>query len=70
MPERCIENAGHYFLKCRRYDEYRLELYREVTQYSEVTLNVLLKGKETLYVETSIDIFKTEQKIILSTKRF
>ena len=65
-----IENAEHYFLKCRRYDEYRLELYREVTQYSEVTLNVLLKGKETLSVETNIDIFKTVQKFILSTKRF
>ena len=23
-----IENAERYFLKCRRYDEYRLELYR------------------------------------------
>ena len=65
-----IENAEHYFLKCRRYDEYRLELYREVTQYSEVTLYVLLKGKETLSVETNIDIFKTVQKILLSTKRF
>ena len=65
-----IENAEHYFLKCRRYDEYRLELYREVMQYSEVTLNVLLKGKETLSVETNIDIFKTVQKFILSTKRF
>ena len=54
-----IENAEHYFLNCRRYDEYRLELYREVTQYSDVTLNVLLKRKETLSVETNIDIFKT-----------
>ena len=25
-----IENAEHYFLKCRRYDECRLELYREL----------------------------------------
>ena len=49
---------------------YRLELYREVTLYLEVTLNVLLKGKETLSVETNIDIFKTVQKFILSTKRF
>ena len=65
-----IENTEHYCLKCRRYDEYRLELYREVTQYSEVTLNVLLKGKEILSVETNIDIFKTVQKFILSTKDF
>ena len=65
-----IEKAEHYFLKCRRYDEYRLELYREVTQYSEVTLNVILKRKETLSVETNIDIFKTVQTFILSTKRF
>ena len=60
-----IENAEHHFLKCRRYDEYRLELYREVMQYSEVTLNVLLKGKETLSVETNVDIFKAVQKFIL-----
>ena len=64
-----IENAEHYFLKCRRNDKYRLEFYREVTQYSEVTLNVLFKGKEILSVETNIDIFKTVQNI-LSTKRF
>ena len=63
-----IENAEHYFLKCRLYDEYRLELYREVTQYSEVTLNVLLKGKETLSVETNIDIFKTVQEIYTINK--
>ena len=63
-----IENAEHYFLKCRQYDEYRLELYREVTQFSEVTLNVLLKEKETLPVETNIEIFKTVQKFILPTK--
>ena len=69
-----IENAEHYFLKClkcRRYDEYRLELYRhgEVTQYSEVSLNVLLKGKETLSVETNIDIFKTVIKIYIINKK-
>ena len=43
MHERWHKNVKHYFLKCRRYDEYRLELCREVTQYSEVTLNVLLR---------------------------
>ena len=65
-----IENAEYYFDKCRLYDEYRLELYREEAQYSEVTLNVLLKGKETLSVEINIDIFKTVKKFILSTKVF
>ena len=65
-----IETVEHYFLKCRCHDDYRLEHYGEVTQYYEVALNVLLKGKETLSFETNIDIFKTVQKIILSTKRF
>ena len=65
-----IENAEHYFLNCWRYDEYRLEFYREVTQYSVVIPNVFLKMKGTLSVETNIDIFKTVQKFILSTNNF
>ena len=65
-----IENAEHYFLKCRRYDEYRLELYREVTQYSDVTLNVLLKGKETLSVETTSTFSKQYKHLFYQQKDF
>ena len=63
-----IEIAEQYFLKCRRYDKYRLELYREVTQFSEVTLNVLLKGKETLSVETNIKISNSTKVYIIKKK--
>ena len=63
-----IEIAEQYFLKCRRYDKYRLEVYREVTQFSEVTLNVLLKGKETLSFETNIEIFKQYKSLYYQKK--
>ena len=65
-----IENADHFFLKCMLYNEHRLELFRKVSQFCDITLDVLLKGNLTLSFETNMEIFKSVQRYIQSTKRF
>ena len=55
-----IENADHFFLKCMLYNEHR----REVSQFCDVTLAVLLKGNLTLSFETNMEIFKSVQRYI------
>ena len=47
-----IENADHFFLKCMLYNEHRLELFRKVSQFCDITLDVLLKGNSTLLKPT------------------
>ncbi|MCG8033360.1 MAG: reverse transcriptase family protein, partial [Candidatus Thiodiazotropha taylori] len=65
-----IENAEHFFFKCKHYNEHRLELLQTVSQFCNVTLDVLLKGNINLSFETNVEIFKSVQKYIQSTKRF
>ena len=65
-----IENADHFFLKCMLYNKHRLELFRKVSQFCDITLDVLLKGNLTLSFETNMEIFKSVQRYIQSTKRF
>ena len=65
-----IENADHFFLKCMLYNEHRLELFRKGSQFCDLTLDVLLKGNLTLSFETNMEIFKSVQRYIQSTKRF
>ena len=65
-----IENADHFFLKCMLYNEHRLELFRKVSQFCDITLDVLLKGNLILSFETNMEIFKSVQRYIQSTKRF
>ena len=64
------ENADHFFLKCMLYNEHRLELFRKVSQFCNISLDVLLKGNLTLSFETNMEIFKSVQRYIQSTKRF
>ena len=70
LQKRSIENADHFFLKCMLYNEHRLELFRKVSQFCDITLDVLLKGNLTLSFETNMEIFKSVQRYIQSTKRF
>ena len=40
-----IENAEHFFLRCRLYGEFRADLLETVSQYCAISLPVLLNGE-------------------------
>ena len=65
-----MENAEHFLLNCRLYREQRIELYDTVSQYCNITLDVLLYGDESLFYETNISVFEAVHKYIQSSKRF
>ena len=65
-----VENAQHFLLNCRLYREQRIELYDAVSQYCNITLDVLLYGDESLSYETNISVFEAVHKYIQSSKRF
>lgn len=65
-----IENAEHFFLRCRLYGEFRADLLETVSQYCAISLPVLLNGEETLSLDSNIAIFEAVQKFILLSKRF
>ena len=65
-----VENAQHFLLNCRLYREQRIELYDTVSQYCNITLDVLLYGDESLSYETNISVFEAVHKYIQSSKRF
>ena len=66
----CVENAQHFLLNCRLYREQRIELYDTVSQYCNITLDVLLCGDESLSFETNVIVFEAVHKYIQSSKRF
>ena len=57
-------------LKERTYREQRIELYDTVSQYCNITLDVLLCGDESLSFETNVIVFEAVHKYIQSSKRF
>ena len=65
-----VENAQHFLLNCRLYREQRIELYDTVSQYCNISLDVLLCGDESLSFETNVIVFEAVHKYIQSSKRF
>ena len=65
-----IENAEHFFLRCRLHGEFRADLLETVSQYCAISLHVLLNGEETLSLDSNIAIFEAVQKFTLLSKRF
>ena len=65
-----VENAQHFLLNFRLYREQRIELYDTVSQYCNITLDVLLCGDESLSFETNVIVFEAVHKYIQSSKRF
>ena len=65
-----VENAYHFFFTCPLYADQRNNLNLTISQYTTVTLNVLLFGDDTLPLSSNVAIFKCVQKYISDTKRF
>ena len=52
------------------YNHLRVELRQSITQYCNMTLDVLLRGDERLLTNISSIIFKAVHKYIQNSKRF
>ena len=67
---RVAETAYHYFLSCPLYRDKRSQLTYTISQYTTVTLGVILSGDSTLPLSANVAIFEAVQKYITDTKRF
>ena len=65
-----IENTYHFFSQCPHYRNSRTELFESVSQYKEISLDLLLFGDISLPYDTNEKIFGKVQKYIITTKRF
>ena len=65
-----IENTYHFFFQCPQYRNSRTELFETVSQYKEISLDLLLFGDISLSYDTNKKIFEKVQKYIITTKRF
>ena len=65
-----IENAYHFFFICQLYTHLRVELRQSITQYCNMTLDVLLRGDERLSTNINTTIFEAVHKYIQKSKRF
>ena len=67
---RVAETAYHYVLSCPLYRDKRSQLTYTISQYTTVTLGVILSGDSTLPLSANVAIFEAVQKYITDTKRF
>ena len=65
-----IENAYHFFFIHQLYTHLRVELRQSITQYCNMTLDVLLRGDERLSTNINTTIFEAVHKYIQKSKRF
>ena len=65
-----IENTYHFFFQCPHYRNSRTELFEAVSQYKEISLDLLFFGDVSLSYDTNEKIFEKVQKYIITTKRF
>jgi hypothetical protein len=65
-----FENATHYFLHCPLFTHERQELVNVISQHSNVDINVLLHGNQSLSIEQNKVIFDAVHKYILDSNRF
>ena len=65
-----IEDATHYFLECPLYTDQRVNLIADISQITEVGVDVILHGKEELPFENNIKIFQAVHEFITTSERF
>ena len=65
-----IEDATHYFLECPLYTDQRVNLIADLSQITEVDVDVILHGKEELPFENNIKIFQAVHEFIITSERF
>ena len=65
-----IENTEHFFFKCHLYRDHRLVLHNSRMQHCNVSLNVIIRGNESLSDEINIRIFESVHKYIENSNRF
>ena len=59
-----IENAYHFFFICQLYTHLRVELRQSITQYCNMTLDVILRGDERLSTNINTTIYEAVHKYI------
>ena len=65
-----VENTYHFLFACDRYNLQRNEMFQALSDIPHINTRVLLRGDETLSLDTNVLIFSAVQKYIESTKRF
>ena len=65
-----IENAQHYFFSCPLYSVERIELHDAIGQITEITLDTILSGNESLSYEENVVIFSAVHEFIERSGRF
>ena len=65
-----LENNNHFLLRCPRYNEIRNEMVNTVHRYTNVTVELFLRGNSNLSANINQEIFKAVQKYIRQSKRF
>ena len=64
------EDAKHFLLDCQLYVLDRINMLTSVTKITDITVNNLLFGNDTLSLENNKTIFQAVHKFIISTNRF
>ena len=65
-----LKNDNHFFFICQLYNHLKVELRQSITQYSNMSLDVLLRGDERLSTNINSIIFEAVHKYIQKSKRF
>ena len=65
-----IENAEHFFFKCRKYHNYRIYLFTTIRIFHPLNLKLLLFGYSRFSLEQNIIIVDAVHHYINATKRF
>ena len=65
-----IENAEHYFFRCRRYSNQRLQLFITTRQFHTLNTNKLIFGLDNITEEQNSELFQHVQTYIKTSNRF
>ena len=65
-----IESSTHYFLECTLYNNLRVNLLDSVSQYTTPSINILLRGDESLSLDNNKSIFGFVHHYIRLSGRF
>lgn len=64
------EDAEHFFFRCPRYNEARINLFTQTRLYHPLNVHKLLFGLPELSYESNIHVFKAVHTFIKDSKRF
>ena len=65
-----IEDAEHYFFRCRRFIDQRLSLFHKTRHLHPLNTNLLLSGNLNISYNDNVLLFEAVQKYIKDTARF